>query len=284
MGVSRLRVFGALACMLALFAFVAFAHTVAELEGIAANELVPAISAAAGAALAVDYAGKTEAYLLDLAANGRTIGLRTAGSNALSAIYVKPVLEVFSMTLAKVQTPSVKALEDRMTAIANGTGPEMVRASAIDALKQIFIGEVSKAMRNTASLKTLASDMTKTHEFRLAAAKAYYFMSKGTASVVSIKVLENTAAKYASDELAYAAGELLGDLYVGFFPKTQAEYEALAKSGATLVLRVAGQVGLKPFLYDKPVVTLETKILDLLNIFPEYRQAYQDALAYQYGL
>jgi len=284
MGVSRLRVLGALACMLALFAFAAFAHTVAELEGIASNELVPDISAAAGAALAVDYAGKTEAYLTDLAANGRTIGLRTAGSNALSSIYVKPVLEVFSMTLAVVQAPSVQALEDKMTAIANGTAPEMVRASAIEALKEIYIGEVNKAMRTTASLKTLAADMTKTHELRLAAAKAYYFMSKGAVKVVSIPVLENTAATYASDELAYAAGELLGALYVGFFPKTQAEYEALAISGANLVLRVAGQVGLKLFLYDKPVVTLETKILDLLNIYPEYRQAYRDALAYQYGL
>ncbi len=284
MGVSRLRVLGALACMLALFAFAASAYTVAELEVIAANELIPDISAAAGAALAVDYAGKTEAYLLDLAANGATIGLRTAGSNALSSIYVKPVLAIFSKTLAVIDKVAVQALDDAMTAIANGTGPEMVRASAIEALRQIYIGEVDLKMKTSANLKTLASDATKTHELRLAAAKAYYFKSKGTTSIVSIKVLENAAAVYASDELAYAAGELLGDLYVGFFPKSQAEYETLAKSGANLTLRVAGEVGLKPFLYGTPAVTLETKILDLLNIYPQYRQAYQDALAYQYSL
>jgi len=284
MGVSRLRVLGALACMLALFALTVFGYTVAELEGIAANELVPDISAAAGAALAVDYTGKTEAALIDLAANGRTIGLRTAGSNALSSIYVKPVLAIFSKTLALIDKPAVQALDDKMTAIANGTGSEMVRASAIEALRQIYIGEVDLKMKTVADLKTLASDATKTHELRLAAAKAYYFRSKGTVSVVSIAVLENTAAVYASEELAYAAGELLGSLYVGFFPKTQPEYEALAQTGANLVLRVAGQVGLKPFLYGISATTLETKILDLLNIFPEYRRAYQDALAYQYGL
>jgi len=268
MGVSRLRALGAFACMLALFAFAAFAYTAAQLEAIATGELIPEINAAAGIALAKSYAGtKTEDYLKDLAANGLTIGLRTAASGALSIIWTGKVS-------AKTMT------EADLTAIINDAKvAEMVRVAAIDPIQVLLITKAA------AALKTMATDTAATHESRLAAAKAYYVKSRTNVKIVSIPVLETAAVTSDSAELAYAAGETLGGWYLSFAPKTQAEYETLAISGSSEGLRVAGKVALTPLLLSTSVTDLETKLLDVLNIkSAEYRQAYQDALAYQFGL
>lgn len=269
MGVSRLRALGAFACMLALFAFTAFAYTAAQLEAVATGELIPEINAAAGIALAKSYAGtKTEDYLKDLAANGLTIGLRTAASGALSIIWTGKVS-------AKTMT------EADLTAIINDAKvAEMVRVAAIDPMVQVLF-----IAKTAAVLKTMATDATATHESRLAAAKAYYIKARTTVSIVNIPALEKAAVTSDSAELAYAAGETLGGWYLSFAPKTQAEYETLAISGSSEGLRVAGKVALTPLLLSTSVTDLETKLLDVLNIkSAEYRQAYQDALAYQFGL
>jgi hypothetical protein len=75
MKLTGLRALVVVACVVALFSMAA----VASLETIVSDELIPEISAAAGIALADSYADTmTEAALVVLAANGRTIGLRTA--------------------------------------------------------------------------------------------------------------------------------------------------------------------------------------------------------------
>ncbi len=257
MGLLRLRALMVVACALAVVGLTGLAYSEAELEAIASNELVPEISAAAGTALGSFYAKtKTVEYLEDLAVTGRTIGLRTAASVALSILF-------------RTKT------EAELMEIAGGTGPELVRAAAIEPL-QVFL-----VPKKAADLKALAADATKTHEVRLAAAKAYYFKTRATLNAAK---LETQAVTNDSAELAYAAGGLLGGFYVSFNPKTQAELEALAINGSSEGLRVAGSVALVTFLVDLSVDELQTKLLSIFGITSaEYRAAYQAALAVQFA-
>jgi hypothetical protein len=72
---------------MALFSLVGVGLTVAELEDIANNELITEINNAAGLALVNEYAASmTVEQLEDLAANGRTVGLRLAGREALKKV------------------------------------------------------------------------------------------------------------------------------------------------------------------------------------------------------
>jgi hypothetical protein len=72
---------------MALFSLVGVGLTVEDIEYIATNELITEINNAAGLALVNEYAAsKTVEQLEDLAANGRTVGLRLAGSEALKKV------------------------------------------------------------------------------------------------------------------------------------------------------------------------------------------------------
>jgi hypothetical protein len=242
------------------------AYTVADLETIASNEIIPEISAAAGIALAGSYADtKTEADLEDLAVNGRTIGLRTAASEALAIQY-------------RTKT------EDEIMAILTGTADPMIRAAAIEPALIYLVSKTSDAedFSLTGYLKDLAVN-GETHEMRLAAAKAYYFMMRKS---LKAEDLEAQAVTNDSDELAYAAGETLSGFYLSFNPKTQAELEELAINGESEGMRVAGSIALATLLIDsdKTAQDFETTLLSIAETkSAEYRNAYKVALAVRYG-
>lgn len=246
--------------VVALFSLVTWgAYTVAQLETIASNELVPQISAAAGMALAKTYAQtKTAADLEALAASGRTIGLRTAASDALAILY------------------RAKS-EDELMKIITSDKPAVVRAAAIEPLMTYLIS------KKPDTLKTMAADMTKTHELRLAAAKAYYFVTRSHQKAAQ---LEKEAAKNDSAELEYAAGEALAGFYLSFNPKTQAELADLAQNGASEGLRVAGSVALAAKLIKSNLTAqdlMDVLLADYGVKSAEYLHAYEVALANRFG-
>ncbi len=249
-----------LASVVALFSLVTMgAYTVAQLETIAANELVPQISAAAGMALAKSYAQtKTAADLETLAVNGRTIGLRTAASDALSILY-------------RTKT------EDELMTIITSNKSAMIRAAAINPLINYLIAKKAD------DLKAMAADMSKTHELRLAAARAYYFVTR---SKLKATQLEQDATSNASPELEYAAGEVLAGFYLSFDPKTQAELADLAQNGKSEGLRVAGSVALATKLIDSNLTAqqlMDTLLADYGTKSAEYLHAYEVALAHRFG-
>lgn len=265
MKLSGLRALVVVSCAVALISVLGLGYTVSSLENIASNELIPEISAAAGMALASSYASTmTAASLEDMAANGRTIGLRTAASGALAILYRSKT-------------------EDELMGILNGTADPMVRAAAIMPVQQYLVTKTSddKDFKLTDYLKDMAIN-GKTHEARLAAAKAYYFMMRRSLKAAD---LEKQAAKNDSDELAYAAGEALAGFYLSFNPKTQAELEDLAATGASEGLRVAGEIALSSLLIKSDLTALdfETTLLSIAGTkSAEYRGAYKIALANRY--
>ena len=262
MKLTGLRALVVVACVVALFSMVA----VANLETIVSDELIPEISAAAGIALAGSYADTmTEAELEALAANGRTIGLRTAASGALAIQY-------------RAKT------EEEIMAILKGTADPMVRAAAIEPALIYLISVTSDAedFVLTDYLKDLAIN-AETHEMKLAAAKAYYFMMRKSLKTADLEV---QAVTNDSDELAYAAGEVLSGFYLSFTPKTQAELEELAINGESAGMRVAGSIALAALLIDSDLTVLdfETTLLSIAGTkSAEYRDAYKVALAVRYG-
>ncbi|HEX32250.1 MAG TPA: hypothetical protein ENF88_00990 [Candidatus Acetothermia bacterium] len=238
----------------------------ANLESIASNELVPEISAAAGMALADSYAATmTEAELEALAVDGRTIGLRTAASGALAILYRDKT-------------------EDEIMAILKGDADPMIRAAAIEPAQVYLVSVTSddEDFKLTDYLKDIAIN-GETHEMRLAAAKAYYFMSRKSLKAAD---LEEQAVTNDSDELAYAAGETLSGFYLSFNPKTQAELEDLAINGSSEGLRVAGEIALSSLLIKSDLTALdfETTLLSIAGTkSAEYRGAYKIALANRYA-
>jgi len=123
MKLTGLRALVVVACVVALFSMVA----VADLETIVSDELIPEISAAAGIALASSYAdAMTEADLEALAVNGRTIGLRTAASEALTIQY-------------RAKT------EEEIMGILKGTADPLIRAAAIEPALIYLISVTSDA-------------------------------------------------------------------------------------------------------------------------------------------
>lgn len=266
MKLTGLRVLVVVMGVVAVFSFIGMTYTTADLETIASNELIPEISAAAGSALAGSYADTmTEAKLEALAASGRTIGLRTAASEALVILY-------------RTKT------EEEIMAILEGTADPMVRAAAIEPALIYLISTTSDAedFSLTDYLKDIAIN-GETHEMRLAAAKAYYFMMRASLKAVD---LEAQAVTSDSAELAYAAGEVLAGFYLSFNPKTQAELEDLALSGESEGMRVAGGIALATLLVNSDLTAQEIQTT-LLSIFgtktPEYRAAYKAALAVRYS-
>ena len=262
MKLTGLRALVVVACVVALFSMVA----VANLETIVSDELIPEISAAAGIALAGSYAETmTEADLEALVVSGRTIGLRTAASEALAIQY-------------RAKT------EEEIMAILKGTADPMVRAAAIEPALIYLISVTSDAedFVLTDYLKDLAIN-AETHEMKLAAAKAYYFMMRGSLKAADLEVQTVTND---SDELVYAAGEVLSGFYLSFNPKTQAELEELAINGESAGMRVAGSIALATLLIDSDltVLDLETTLLSIAGTkSAEYRDAYKVALAVRYG-
>ena len=265
MKLSGLRALVAVIAVMGLFSLVGMGYTVAELEGIAANELIPEISAAAGLTLINSYAEtKTEAELEELAVSGRTIGLRTAASGALSILY-------------RAKT------EEELTAILTGTADPMIRAAAIEPALMYLVVLTSEEEGFVLAdyLKSLATT-GETYEMQLAAAKAYYIVAAGDLSQAG---LETDAA--GEGALALAAAEPLAGFYLFFPPlKTQVELEDLAINGATEGLRAAGGIALSTVLVNSDLTAQEIQTT-LLSIFgtktPEYRDAYKVALANRYG-
>lgn len=256
LGLRALVIF---AGVVALFSLIGMGYTVAQLEDIASNELIPQISAAAGMALASSYAQtKTIAELEDMAANGRTIGLRTAASDALAILYRNKS-------------------EDELMAIAGGDKPEMIRAAAVQPLITYLIA------KKPDELKAMAADMSKTHEVRLAAAEAYYFVTRSKQKAAT---LEQEATKNDSKELEYAAGKALAGFYLSFNPKTKEQLEDLALNGKSMGLRVAGSVALATKLIQSDLTAQ-----DLMNAIlagygsksAEYLDAYKVALANRFS-
>lgn len=266
MKLTGLRALVVVITVMALFSLVGMGYTVAELEDIAANELIPEISAAAGIALADSYADTmTEAELEALAVNGRTIGLRTASADALAIQY-------------RAKT------EDEIMAILKGTADPMIRAAAIEPALIYLISTTRDAedFSLTDYLKDIAIN-GETHEMRLAAAKAYYFMMRASLKAAD---LEAQAVISDSAELAYAAGEVLAGFYLSFNPKTQAELEDLALSGESEGMRVAGGIALATLLVNSDLKTgdIEVTIVSITGTkSAEYRGAYITALAVRYG-
>lgn len=256
----------ALVVVMSVIALLSVVGLGANLETIASNELIPEISTAAGMALASSYAATmTEAVLEALAVDGRTIGLRTAASEALAIQY-------------RGKT------EDEIMAILKGTADPMIRVAAVGPALVYLVSVTSDAddFVLTDYLKDIAIN-GETHEMRLAAAKAYYFTSRGSLKVAD---LEEQAVTNDSDELAYAAGEVLSGFYLSFNPKTQAELEDLAMNGSSEGLRVAGEIALSSLLIKSDLTALdfETTLLSIAGTkSAEYRGAYKIALANRYA-
>jgi len=256
----------ALAFVMSAVALISVIGVGVDLEGIVSNELVPEISAAAGIALGSSYASTmTEAELEALAVDGATIGLRTAASVALAIQYLDKT-------------------EDELMATLKGDKDPAVRAAAVEPVMVYLISVTSEAedFSLTDYLKDIAIN-GETHEMKLAAAKAYYFAKRGSLEVGD---LEEQAATNDSDELAYAAGELLSGFYLSFNPKTQAELEDMALNGASEGLRVAGGMALSSLLIqsDHTASDFEKTLVSITGTkSAEYRDAYKLALADRYA-
>lgn len=264
MKLSGLRALMVVICVVALFSMMA----VADLETIAANELIPEISAAAGLALAGSWAEvKTEAQLECLAVTGRTIGLRTAASAALSILYFD------------------KTGEDLM-AILIGDADPMIRAAAIEPVQMHL---VTMTGDDEFVLSDYLRDLAvtgETHEMRLAAARAYYIVIRST---LPLLLDELQADADGDDELSIAAGEVLGGFYL-FHPrlrKTEAELVDLAIGAGSAGLRAAGATALAALLIrsDETIDSLQTTILAIAETgSAEHRNAYKAALAQRFGI
>ncbi len=90
---DSLRALGLAACAVVLFSVIGLA---VDLNNIVANELIPEISKAAGMALVNDYTMKSVEELEQLAATGRTPGIRLAADRALFILNGRE-LELFEM-------------------------------------------------------------------------------------------------------------------------------------------------------------------------------------------
>jgi hypothetical protein len=263
MKITGLRALAFVMGAVALISLVGFG---VDLEGIVSDELVPEISAAAGIALSSSYASTmTEAELEALAVDGGTIGLRTAASAALAIQYLDKT-------------------EEELMAILKGDKDPASRAAAVEPALIYLISVTSDAedFSLTDYLKDIAIN-GETHEMKLAAAKAYYFAERGS---LEASVLEEQAVTNDSDELAYAAGELLSGFYLSFNPKTQAELEELAMNGSSEGLRVAGGMALSALLIQSDLTAsdFEKTLLSITGTkSAEYRDAYKLALADRYA-
>lgn len=262
MKITGLRALAFVVSAVALISLVGFA---VDLEGIVSNELVPEINAAAGLALASSYASTmTEAELEALAVDGATIGLRTAASSGLAIQYLDKT-------------------EEELMAILKGDADPTIRAAAVEPALVYLISVTSDAedFSLTDYLKDIAIN-GETHEMKLAAAKAYYFLKRGS---LEAEDLEEQAVTNDSDELAYAAGELLSGFYLSFNPKTQEELEELAMNGSSEGLRVAGGMALSALLIQSDLTAsdFEKTLVSITGTkSAEYRDAYKVALAARY--
>lgn len=266
MKLSGLRALMVVTCVVALFSMMA----VADLEHIAANELIPEISAAAGLALASSWAEiKTEAQLEDLAVTGRTIGLRTAASEALSILY-------FAKTGEELIAILISDLDPMIRAAAIAPAKMYLSAMTREDVEDFVLADYLKELATTGE----------THEMRLAAARAHYFVIRRT---LPFALDELKAAADGGTELAIAAGEVLGGFYL-FHPvlgKTQAELVDLAIGAGSAGLRTAAATALAVLLIqsDETAVSLQTTMLEIFGTGSvEHRNAYKFALAHRFGL
>ena len=266
MKLSGLRALMVVTCVVALFSMMA----VADLEHIAANELIPEISAAAGLALASSWAEiTTEAQLEDLAVTGRTIGLRTAASEALSILY-------FAKTGEELIAILISDLDPMIRAAAIAPAKMYLSAMTREDVEDFVLADYLKELATTGE----------THEMRLAAARAHYFVIRRT---LPFALDELKAAADGGTELAIAAGEVLGGFYL-FHPvlgKTQAELVDLAIGAGSAGLRTAAATALAVLLIqsDETAVSLQTTMLEIFGAGSvEHRNAYKFALAHRFGL
>lgn len=232
--------------------------TVADLERMAGQDLIPDIQLAAGYALVNTYSTKSEADLLSLASSAPGAGTRLAAS----------------LALAQKWLDAVKTREEWLALATEGKTAE-ARAAAIPALMEALIGDKADALLELA--KTGA-----TEEVQYAAGKAYLQKIR---SKLSREMLESIC----SDEILTpgyrkAAAEVLAGYYL--FPERTAlsrqELEEKALNEANPYLRYAAAYALVSFLVEEPAdVLLYRMIVNLFlssQVSAEYRWAYARAL------
>jgi len=247
-------------CLIGLVAVSAMG-SVADLERMATREFVPEIQLAAGIALGRHYATvKTLAEMEALATDARaTPGMRMAAQVALETLFLTAGLT-----------------DEQLIAIAEtGATPEL-RMAVLPALSLIL------ARRTAAVLEAMAIDGV-SREIRLAAARAYYFVTKG-AVVRAIDKLAAEAKESPSIELSIAAGEVLGGFFI-FHPawlKREGELRTMVREEETVGMRVAAGVALRRILIDSELTARRfmNRLLALMATETwEYRYAYLWALA-----
>lgn len=258
---TRMRILVIGACLIGLFSLIGSGYSLTELEEIASSEiidnLVPAISAAAGMELASHYATtKTQEELETLVVSGETTGIRTAARLALSILYADKT-----------------AVE--LTALATGDIDPAIREAAAVPLQNFLVTMTVEDLETTAISGA-------THEIRMAAADMYYLKIRGD---LSAEKLEAEAVVNDSAELAYMAGKYLAGFYLSFNPKSMGELRNLAKHGESEGLRVAGATALTSLLIESDLTAadLELTLRAIGGDYPELQEAYRDALAVRYA-
>ncbi|MGQ9699583.1 MAG: hypothetical protein ACUVQS_00660 [Candidatus Bipolaricaulaceae bacterium] len=231
--------------------------TVADLERMAARDLIPEIQLAAGYALVNTYATKSEADLLNLASSAPGAGTRLAAS----------------LALAQKWLDAGKTREEWLALATEGKTAE-ARAAATLALMEILLGDAADALLELAKTGD-------TEEVQYAAGKAYLQKIRG-------KLSRETLESICSDETLTpgyrkAAAEVLAGYYL--FPKLTAlsrqELEERALNEANPYLRYAAAYALVSFLVEEPADVLYRKVVSLFlapRVSAEYRWAYARAL------
>lgn len=246
----------AVGCLLALLVTVPVlaGYSVADLERIAAKDVVPEIRMAAGYALVGYYeATKTEAELLVLIEKGESEAIRMAAGLALGKLWIGA---------GKTKVFLMNEITEN--------GSALVRGAAVPALLDFLIAN------NATSLEFLytkgASD-----ELQYAAAKAYF--QKQRANFDRAKLEAICKDDTASAGYRKAAAEFLAGHYL--FPPTtalsRAELEKQALEGENEYLRYAAAYALVNLLVSDSATDLHKKVASFFldpKLSAEYKWAY----------
>ncbi len=231
--------------------------TVADLERMAARDIIPEIQLAAGYALVTPYAAKSETDLLNLASSASGAGIRLAASLALAQKWL-----------------DAEKTRDEWLALATEGKTAEARAAAVPALMEALIGDNADALLELAKTGP-------TEEVQYAAGKAYLQKVRGK---LTRDMLEGICADDTlSGGYRKAAAEVLAGYYL--FPKLTAlsrqELEEKALNGANPYLRYAAATALVSFLVEESADALYKKVVSLFldpGVSAEYRWAYAQAL------
>ena len=256
---KKLSIFVSLVCAVPVLA----GFTAADLERMAARDLIPEIRLAAGYALVNYYAAtKSEAELLSLAQTGASEEVKLAAS----------------LALAQKWLDAGKSRDELMQIVTEGPSAE-VRAAAVPALMTAIVRDKADALLELA--KTGA-----TEELQYAAAKAYFQKTRATFNREKLEAVcldEGLPAAYRK-----AAAELLAGHYL-FPDKTalsRADLEKQALGNTNKFLRYAAAVALVNWLVEESADALYKKVVSLFlapGVSEEYRWAYARALGIKWA-